>query len=59
VIGVATYADPDMYGDPQPLGVPPKSDEGFTWQARHDLASGLKAYWEWGGKRTGATIPAR
>jgi nucleoside-diphosphate-sugar epimerase len=47
VIGVATYPDPDMYGDPQPLGVPPKPEEGFAWQARHDLASGLKAYWAW------------
>lgn len=47
VIGVATYPDPDMYGDPQPLGAPPKPEEGFTWRARHDLASGLKAYWAW------------
>jgi UDP-glucose 4-epimerase len=47
VIGAGTYADPDAYGDSRPLGVPPKPEEGFSWQGRHDLESGLKAYWEW------------
>jgi nucleoside-diphosphate-sugar epimerase len=53
VIGVAPYPDPDMYGDPRPLGVPPKPEEGFTWQARYDLASGLKAYWAWATSESG------
>jgi nucleoside-diphosphate-sugar epimerase len=53
VIGAATYPDPDMYGDPRPLGVPPKPEDGFTWQARHDLASGLKAYWAWATSESG------
>lgn len=47
VIGAAMYPDPDAYGDPQPLGVPPKPEEGFIWRAQHDLESGLKAYWAW------------
>jgi nucleoside-diphosphate-sugar epimerase len=53
VIGPGTYPDPDMYGDPQPLGVPPKLEEGFAWQARHDLESGLKAYWAWATSESG------
>jgi nucleoside-diphosphate-sugar epimerase len=47
VIGAATYPDPDAYGDPRPLGVLPKAEEGFIWQGQHDLESGLKAYWTW------------
>jgi nucleoside-diphosphate-sugar epimerase len=53
VIGVATYPEPDMYGDPRPLGLPPKTEDGFIWQPRHDLASGLKAYWAWAASEAG------
>jgi hypothetical protein len=30
-----------------------KPEEGFTWQARYDLASGLKAYWAWATSESG------
>jgi UDP-glucose 4-epimerase len=53
VIGAAMYPDPDAYGDPRPLGVPPKPEDGFIWQAQHDLESGLKAYWAWAVSETG------
>jgi nucleoside-diphosphate-sugar epimerase len=47
VIGASTYPEPDAYGDPRPVGVPPKPAEGLMWRAQHDLGSGLKAYWAW------------
>jgi nucleoside-diphosphate-sugar epimerase len=53
VIGASTYPDPDAYGDPQPLGVPPKPEEGLIWRAQHDLQSGLKAYWAWATSEAG------
>jgi hypothetical protein len=53
IVDAGIYAEPDAYGDPRPLGVPPKPEEGFIWQAQHDLESGLKAYWEWAASEAG------
>ena len=53
VIGTSTYPDPDAYGDPQPVGVPPKPEEGLIWRAQHALESGLKAYWAWATSEAG------
>jgi nucleoside-diphosphate-sugar epimerase len=50
-----SYHKQDTYGDPEPIGVLPRPEEGFAWCPRHDLQSGLEASWSWARSNAGSS----